>query len=68
VADGVLLTKLPDGHVDHRLHVPALLPVLNCPLAHDEHTRSAIAVPSDATNVPGVHEVFSTQGVAGLPS
>jgi hypothetical protein len=68
VADGVLFTKLPAAHVDHGLHAAALLLVLNCPLPHDEHTRSAIAVPSDATKVPGVQEVLATQGVAALPS
>ena len=68
VADGVLLTKVPDGHSTHDAHVAALVEVLNCPLGHAAQTRSATAEPSEETKLPGAHADFATQAVAALAS
>ena len=50
------------------MHSVALLLVLNVPLAHAAHTRSAVAEPALAMNCPAAHDDLGTHAVAGLLS
>jgi hypothetical protein len=68
VADGVSLTNVPAGQVDHGAQAGALTSELNEPLTHVAQTRSVVAVPSVATDVPGKHDDLATHGVAELRS
>jgi hypothetical protein len=49
------------------LQVPALLPLLNSPVAQLVHTRSTLAVPALATNWPALQSVQATHELALLP-
>lgn len=52
----------------HVSQLSALARVLNEPLAHAVHARSAVALPVAVMIWPGEHDVQGTHAVAELPS
>jgi len=68
VAVPVVVKVVPSGQVLQTAHVRLFSTELKLPAAQSLHVRSVFVVPCVPTDLPAMHVVMLTQGVAAVPS